>query len=278
MHREANASAAGPAGLPEGYEWAPGEGWRVALRSEDRATLLTAGVLDPETLAAKGEPAFAGRGRPMRVALPDGTAGVLRRYRHGGLFRGLTGRRFLGPPRPLRELLATARAETSGAAVPRVLAAWFRPAGPLLHEGFLLTREVTGATDLGAWLRAGHPAGPALRAAGRQARRLHEAGVWHADLHAKNVLLAAGDAIIIDLDRARVLDPVPRDMRMANLLRFDRSLVKLARRGPAVRFGDRLRFFKAYFGARPGRSEERALLARCRRSLSWHRLFWGRVR
>jgi tRNA A-37 threonylcarbamoyl transferase component Bud32 len=275
MEREGNTTDARADGLPPGYEWGPGGEWRAALRSEDRETLIAAGVLDPAALHGACPPAFAGRGRPVRVPLADGTAGVLRRYRHGGLLRGLTGRRFLGAPRPLRELLATARAEAGGAAVPRVLAALFRPAGPLLHEGFLLTREVTDATDLAEWLRAGKPAGPALRAAGLSARRLHGAGVWHADLHVKNVLVRAGDAMIIDLDRARILDPVPHDMRMANLFRFDRSLVKLARRGPVVRFADRLRFFKAYFEERPGRREQRALAARCRRSLRYHRLFWA---
>ncbi len=261
--------------LPEGYEWGRAGAFRGAFRSEARDALLGAGFTDPAAFAGRSDPAFAGRGRPVRVPLPDGSAGVLRRYLHGGVLRRLTGRWFTGAPRPVRELVATVRAERAGVRVPVVLAALWRPRAGLLHEGFLLTREETGKRDLAAALADGAPAAAALSAVGRETRRLHEAGVWHADLHVRNVLLGADGATLLDFDRARVLSPVPADLRLASLLRFDRSVVKLARRGPTVRAADRLRFFKAYFGTRPDRRERDALAARCRRSLAWHRLWWG---
>ena len=80
-----------------------------------------------------------GRGRPSRVSLPDGSSGVLRGYRHGGMLRALTGRRFTGFPRPLTELVATERARAGGVRVPEILAAYVRRVGLGCHVGYLLT-------------------------------------------------------------------------------------------------------------------------------------------
>lgn len=262
-------------GLPEGFEGLERAGWRISVRSDLASAVATAAGGDPERLAAAGEARYEGRGRPVRVVLPDGTAGVLRRYRHGGLLRGLTGTLFAGRSRPLAELAATERARRAGVNVPEVLAAWHRPVLGFLHRGFLLTREVPGARDLVAVFGAGERAGAALRTLGAEVRRMHEAGVLHADLHVKNVLVDGGGRVtILDFDRARVAKSWPPAARIANLLRFDRSLVKLGRRGVAVARTDRLRFFAGYWpeGLPPG--ERADVVRRCRASLRRHRLGW----
>lgn len=214
----------------------------------------------------------------MRVLLPDGSSAVLRRYEHGGVFASLLGSRFLGRPRPLRELAASEEARRAGVRVPEVVAAYVRRLKPFGHEGFLLTREVGQARDLVEAFRSGEPAGPVLHQLGEELRRLHEAGVWHADLHVKNVLLAGGAVALIDFDCARVMAPVPERMRIKNLLRFDRSVVKLANQGVAVPVKDRLWFYKGYFGGWPPRAERAALIATCRRSIRRHRLWWWLTR
>ena len=99
-------------------------------------------------------------------------------------------------------------------------------------RGFLLTREVEAAIDLEGFLYdpARLPvihAREALAEAGRSVRRLHDAGVSHADLHPKNLLLAGrtGEVLVIDLDRARAFDGALSDEeRLGNLVRLgDRS-------------------------------------------------------
>jgi 3-deoxy-D-manno-octulosonic acid kinase len=262
-------------GLPGGFERLRTGPWRIALRADLREVLVRAGIGNPPALAAKGTKRFAGRGRPVRVELADGRYGVLRRFLHGGLLRRVTGPLFLGSPRPVRELAATEHARRAGVAVPSVLAAAWRPRLGLAHEGWLLTEEVPGAVDLVDALSGGTKAGPALAATGRETRRLHDAGVSHGDLHVKNVLLVEEGVVLIDFDKSRVREPLPDDLRTRNLLRFDRSVVKLSRRGVTVAARDRLRFFASYYRGELSRERRDALVSRCRRSLRWHRLAWS---
>jgi 3-deoxy-D-manno-octulosonic acid kinase len=71
---------------------------------------------------------------------------------------------------------------------------------------------------------------------GRVIRRFHNAGVWHADLNAHNVLLDANGAVtLIDFDRARFRPPAKR-WREVNLARLLRSLNKLKRLSPMLNF------------------------------------------
>jgi 3-deoxy-D-manno-octulosonic acid kinase len=72
------------------------------------------------------------------------------------------------------------------------------------------------AGDAGIWRRTG-----------RAIRRFHDAGVVHADLNARNILLGADDAIhLVDFDRARFSAGNKRAFA-ANLSRLRRSLEKL---------------------------------------------------
>ena len=110
-----------------------------------------------------------------------------------------------------------------GAVVLRATTGW---------RGFLLSHEVRGAVDLQAFLYAPQahaewPVTEALAAAGRAVRTLHDAGVSHADLHPKNLLLAGrtGEILVIDLDRARAFDGLlPDEERLTNLVRLGRAV------------------------------------------------------
>jgi tRNA A-37 threonylcarbamoyl transferase component Bud32 len=247
--------------------------WNVVVREELGDAFRSPEYADPERLAAAGDPCFRGRGRPCRVPLPGGGTGVLRAYRHGGLLRAVTGRRFLGFPRPLIELTATETARRAGVRVPEALAAWYRFTGPF-HHGFLLTREIEGAIDLTTALTEGSTPKGVFRALGVETRRMHDAGIWHADLHVKNVLITGDRVTIIDFDRARALAADSRDDRIGNLLRFDRSVEKLGRSGVRVSSKDRMRFFHGYRKEAVSRSERAEMIRRCERSLAMHRRGW----
>jgi hypothetical protein len=88
----------------------------------------------------------------------------------------------------------------------------------------------------------------AWRATARLLQRLAQTGVWHPDLNAKNVLIlppgfdeASGrsvhTAIVLDIDRVRLVVPGDPQLAEANLERLLRSLRKRARdarNGPPV--------------------------------------------
>jgi 3-deoxy-D-manno-octulosonic acid kinase len=73
----------------------------------------------------------------------------------------------------------------------------------------------------------------AMGAAGRLIRRAHDAGLIHPDLNLKNILLTAGpeaEAVLLDLDRGRLVGEVSSGARRRMLKRFWRSARKWERR------------------------------------------------
>ena len=93
-----------------------------------------------------------------------------------------------------------------------------RPEDRTLTRETALSRSRLGALGPGdaAWFEVG-----------RVVRRFHEAGVVHADLNARNILLDDdGRLHVLDFDRATVAPRSRRRFR-ANLERLHRSLVKV---------------------------------------------------
>lgn len=217
------------------------EGW-VREVLESGRTLFEAARTHPERTRLDGRgPAWAIPGRNARW--------VVRHYRRGGWMAPLLDDRYLrlGRPRPFRELAASRAVAARGIPTPRVLAAAVYPAG-LVYRGDLVTELVPGGRDLAEVLfgdaagRAttaeggGAEPGPgidpvaALEASGRLLARMAEAGVYHPDLNAKNLLFAeASDglrALVIDLDRC-VLRSTPREGDRKRMhARLLRSLAK----------------------------------------------------
>jgi 3-deoxy-D-manno-octulosonic acid kinase len=66
------------------------------------------------------------------------------------------------------------------------------------------------------------------RNVGRTVRAFHNAGVYHADLNAHNVMLNDnGDVYLIDFDKGEIR-PAASGWQQANIDRFQRSLQKLS--------------------------------------------------
>lgn len=177
-----------------------------------------------------------GRGGAWRVRIGEVVA-ALRPYRRGGMARLLLRSAYLWTglerSRAFREyrLLATLRAD--GLPVPRPLAARVRRT-VLWYRAELLTEWLPDCHSLVSLLGVAELPAPAWRAIGRTLRRFHDAGVWHADLNAHNVLIDdSGHVWLIDFDRGRHGRRNPRRAR-ANLARLKRSLDKVHATGRAL--------------------------------------------
>jgi 3-deoxy-D-manno-octulosonic-acid transferase len=191
---------------------------------------------------ARGELLSRGGGRASAAFVRSEGTGcegwVLRHYRRGGaLARGL-GDRFWGQRvlqgRAMREFSLLQRLCGLGLPVPEPVAARMQRVGRFWHRADILVRRIPDSQTLVQRLAGNAGMAPAQwRALGQVLRRMHEAGVWHADLNAHNLLLdASGRAYVIDFDRCalrpRQAGASSARWKTANLSRLLRSLRKEA--------------------------------------------------
>lgn len=216
-----------------------------------------------EPSSAEGRAAY-----PAYALDAKGLRAILKHGRRGGLLKGDL---FFGLRRPLREFMLSDQARKKGVPTPVVAAARVRSVLGLGYRGDLLVVEIPDAKDLGDLLR--HPPATArernraIRAAARAVRKAHDAGLLHADLNLKNVLVRADEAWVIDLDKSVLrAAPLGQAERASNLLRLYRSFLKKGGSGSAPR-----RFLAAYCGKDKS-------VTRCLRtyplSFHLHRLGW----
>lgn len=200
------------------------------LHDPDAVPAPTAELLDPASYGqAGGEAERGGRGAVWYVEGPWGEA-VLRHYRRGGAIARVNRDRYLfrgeGRTRPFREFLLLQRLRRLGLPVPRPLAARYRREG-IFYRADIMTLRIAGARSLAERLRAGDLGEADWRRVGAMLSRFHDAGAFHADLNAHNILFDARDeAWLIDFDRGELRRP--GRWHAANLARLQRSLHKLA--------------------------------------------------
>ncbi len=250
----------------------------VLLLPEFREAALRILGLEGTTPGAEGS-ASSNRGLYPRFPLDTGRRAILKHYRHGGLLARMAGDLFFGLRRPFLEFQLSERARRAGIPTSTLIAARVRSVAKLFYRGDVLLLEIPGALDAGDLVRtppqAGRARNRAVRSLASAVRRMHDAGLRHADLNLKNLILSGEQvAYVIDLDRGRFLDgALDADARAANLLRLARSFLKAG--------GDRLqsslphRFLAAY--SRGDGSLRRALRRRLQTyplAFHLHRLGW----
>ncbi len=290
-----SAVAAG-GGLPESFELIRRERTILAIRRACRDRLLAWGILDLEGLLASSTGAIRRRtGRADHASLEGPATGdgerrrvFVRQYRHGGLFGGILRGAFLGGDRPCREIVVSEAARTGGIPTPEVLACVGRR-GRVFQRWSIVQEELEDCADLvEIFLAQRTPLDREqavrrvriLEATARTIRRMHDVGIYHADLHVKNVMISrsGGDErpILVDFDKSTVeAGSLRREARERNLIRFDRSMAKLNRRGAELTAADRWRFFRAYDEEAPlDPLARRALASRRHRALRWHEANW----
>ncbi len=215
--------------LPDGYvDLDRGTSRVIAARLELEEMVR---LLAPGTRETVGKPVEGGRGGTRRVKLPGGKDVYLRQYLRGGFIRHFIRDRFLlRPLRPVHELIATQQARAAGCRVPLVHAVAVEEKGAF-YRGWIVTGAVpVVATFAEALAGVGErKRAEMLAQAGRAARELHDAGVYHRDLTGENLLVARdGEIVTVDFDRARLAEPGDDKLARAGLDRLWRSLMKLS--------------------------------------------------
>ena len=176
--------------------------------------------------AVSGE--ATGRGSAWFVESPYGAV-VLRQYLRGGWAARLSRRSYfytgISTSRPFREYHILADLFEKGLPVPRPVAALCQHRG-LVATGAIMTACIPSATTLADEVMGASETDGLWVSVGRCIRRFHNAGVWHADLNARNILLDSELRVyLIDFDRARLQQGKPVTGE-DNLNRLKRSLVK----------------------------------------------------
>jgi 3-deoxy-D-manno-octulosonic acid kinase len=91
--------------------------------------------------------------------------------------------------------------------VPEVVGASSTRAGLLWHRGRIATRLIPGSWTLPVFIGANRNdaalVADVLKRAGGAIRKMHEAGIDHADLNMNNILVDKKGVYIIDFDRRR---------------------------------------------------------------------------
>jgi 3-deoxy-D-manno-octulosonic acid kinase len=178
---------------------------------------------------------------------------VLRRYRRGGLIGKVLFDRYISSSRPFRELAVLVRARTLGVPVPEVVGASSTRAGLLWHRGRIATRLIPGSWTLPVFIGENRNdaalVSDVLKRAGGAIRKMHDAGIDHADLNMNNILVDKKGAVyIIDFDKAAVYPELGQRRRIRNLRRLLRSLRKLKSMGVSLEDGDFSIIIKGYAG------------------------------
>ena len=99
----------------------------------------------------------------------------------------------------------------------------------------LITRQIPHVSTLAQLLAQQRCDATVAARVGAALAQFHNAGAYHADLNAHNILLDAAAVWVVDFDRGELRAPA-RGWRLANLARLQRSLLKLgaARDGEAA--------------------------------------------
>lgn len=176
---------------------------RFVAMARDEADFLAPIVADPDRWLAAGTPLKLGRTSTLARVEHAGRMLVIKRYNIKGPGHALS--RCWRPSRAWHSWVAGQRLRFLGIATPRPLALIERRLGPLRGKAWLITEYCPGE-NLADRLARHHDdsdSAEELNAVIRLLKQLASARISHGDMKATNLLWAAGQVKIIDLDATR---------------------------------------------------------------------------
>ncbi len=221
-------------------------------------------------------PALLNEGRGgIRIVDVAGRKFVCRQYLHGGLLRAFTRDLFLSADRSKEEADILRCLKERGFPVITPFAT-LTESGMFTKKLYLVTELEVGAINLLDYLRrSGKMA--RLRAVRRFAELLwglEQAGVYHPDLHLRNVVLTAqGDMLFLDFDKAVRKSITPADSE-AMLSRLVRYVDKMERQGELVADQREKQLFVRAYERLSGHTIPRELQRAVERKGFLHRIGW----
>jgi len=202
--------------------------------------------------------------RTLRMDSLGDESFIVREYWHGGMVGKVFKDLFCDGMRPVRELSVCEAASQGGIKTTEIIAIVKNKSFGPLYKFRLVTREITESIDLiELILNSGEnqffgQKKLIINNLVKAVHDMHNVGIYHADLHLKNILVKSDpgggvQVYIIDLDKSRQYEKISFQSKMKNILRLDRSVVKLRRKNWElfskafpVSKTDRVRFLKKY--------------------------------
>ncbi len=173
----------------------------------------------------------AGRGQAWFIEMGELSA-VLRTYLRGGLVARINKRSYsalnVENSRSFKEWRLLQWMHDQGLPVPRPIAAsmcrWPVSFSPF-YRAHILVERIPQAQTLDHLLSQQALNQSIWQSIGQSIRRFHNAGVYHADLNASNILLDEAQSVyLIDFDKGEIRSN--QKWKQANLQRLQRSLIK----------------------------------------------------
>ena len=238
----------------------------LLIRNDFKEKLLKQGILDP--LGLISNPVNAGttyKGRGLLPTLPInhscGERMVAKQSLRGGLLRFLNRELFWQGNRPFKEMIVSTQLLSKGIKTTEILAAAKQHVFGPLYRNFIFSKEISGSIDLsGLFNRLTKKSAQerfrkkreVIKALARAIFTMHNQGIYHSDLHLKNILIchndvsAEPDVYIIDFDKALLKERLSTKEKLDNLFRFNRSLEKYKFQGGQITRTDQVRLLKEY--------------------------------
>lgn len=183
-------------------------------------------LFDPNTPSLQAQAVTQGGRNAAWFIEHNGQQAVLRHYKRGGIIAKVVQQYYVwtgaNRTRSWAEFSVLLHLRHNQVAVPMPLAA-------LWERAFLGYRAAIIVARIPAALPIAHQLeNTCAEAVAFAVKKMHDAGVWHADLNVFNVLIDAQQQIhLIDFDKAKILSVVNSKQRQNNVLRLRRSLIKV---------------------------------------------------
>lgn len=212
------------------------------LYDADVLSEIDTGLFEPDELQARGLLTGSAPGRGTTwFYVHNEVALVLRHYRRGGWAAPLLKDCYLWSglerTRAWREFQLLAHMHRRELPVPQPIAARVIQHGRWFTAD-LITHRIMFTQSLAETLRTRGLDAHRWVGIGLTLRRFHDAGIYHADLNAHNILLGKENTVYLaDFDKGELRKSAPR-WQQANLARLLRSLRKLKKLNPELCFSE----------------------------------------